>query len=334
METLIRSTTLTGYFRVARQHGLDPLVQVAEVGLDAALLAHPDHRIPVSAACRLLEISAERAACPTFGLEMAALRQKHDVGTIGLLLAHKRTLREALLTAAQYRHLLNDALGLYIETGVDLVTIREEVISGVTGQPRQATELAVGVLARICRALLGQHWKPRSVNFTHPAPADRRFHRRFFDCQVNFDSDFNGIVCTAADLDFPNPAADPELVRYAENLALPSQAAGPASLVLDVRRTVYLLLPLEQTSIEQVARHLHLSTRSLQRQLHVAGAEFSGLLADVRHELAVRYLSNARYPIGRVATLLGYSRQASFTRWFIARFGMTPSAWRRNQTAS
>ena len=36
--------------------------------------------------------------------------------------------------------------------------------------------------------------------------------------------------------------------------------------------------------------------------------------------------------IGRVAALLGYTRQASFTRWFVAHFGMTPRAWRDAQT--
>jgi AraC-like DNA-binding protein len=43
-------------------------------------------------------------------------------------------------------------------------------------------------------------------------------------------------------------------------------------------------------------------------------------------------MMNARYPIGRVALLLGYTRQASFTRWFTTQFGKTPSAWRTANT--
>ncbi|MDN0076937.1 AraC family transcriptional regulator [Crenobacter sp. SG2303] len=328
METMIQAATLTGYFQVAFKHGINSLELLRQVGIDAVLLTSPEHRLPVTAVCELLERSAAVSGCTTFGLEMAELRQKRDVGAIGLLLAHKRTLREALLAAQQYRHLLNDALGLYIENAGDTVVIREEIISDAPHRARQATELAVGVLTKIFRALLGPNWHPRSVNFTHPEPADSRMHRSFFACPVHFSSEFNGIVCNAADLDAPNPAADLALVRYAESLAAPLNAASPDSLVADVRKAVYLLLPLEQANIDKVAQHLHMSTRTLQRRLDDLDVDFSAVLAGVRHELAVRYLSNPRFSLGRIAALLGYARQASFTRWFSARFGMTPRAWR------
>jgi AraC-like DNA-binding protein len=332
MEPMIQARTLTGYSVVARRHGLNPYDLMREVGLDAGLLVNPAERMSATAACKLLEISAERSACETFALEMAELREKFDVGAIGLLLAHKRTLREALTTAVHYRHLLNDALGLYLETNNDIVTIREDVICDAPIQTRQATELAVGMMDRVCRALLGQSWKPRSVNFMHSAPGDLRFQRRFFDCPVLYESDFNGIVCGAADLDLPNTAAEPELVQYAESLVVPLDTHRPGSIVLEVRKTIYLLLPLGQASIKDVARALHLSTRTMQRRLKEVDYDFASLLVNVRHNLAVRYLVNARHPIGRIAELLGFSSQASFTRWFIAHFGMTPRAWRMAQS--
>jgi AraC-like DNA-binding protein len=135
-------------------------------------------------------------------------------------------------------------------------------------------------------------------------------------------------VCAASDLDHPNPLADPELVRYAESLAGPPNAPGGHSVVHSVRQTVYLLLPLEQVTAPYVARHLNLSVRTMQRRLDEAGVVFSKLVDDVRGELVVRYMKNPRYPMGRIAGLLGYTRQASFTRWFTGRYGMTPSAWR------
>ncbi|MBA5635929.1 AraC family transcriptional regulator [Duganella sp. LX20W] len=328
METLIRASTLTGYLEVASRHKLNALALLAEVGITAAQVGDQEQRVPLAAVCRLLELSAERSGCATFGLEMAALRQRRDVGPIGLLMSHARTLRESLLTAERYHHLLNDALAIHIETVDDTVLIREEIIAGAGVQTRQATELAVGVLSRICRVLLGEGWRPKSVNFTHAGPADASFHRRYFGCGVHFGREFNGIVCVAADLDAPNPAADQALVRYAESLAAPLNAADHESIVFEVRRAIYLLLPLNEATVDGVAVKLRLSGRSLQRHLREHGTEFIDLLSDVRHELAVRYLGNPRFPIGRIAALLGYTRQASFTRWFISRFGKPPSAWR------
>ncbi|WP_233873373.1 AraC family transcriptional regulator [Paraburkholderia adhaesiva] len=330
METMVRAGSLGGYFDVARRSGLNPVELAQQAGIDAAALANPDERISAAAACRILELTAEKASSPTFALQMAETRQKFGTGLINVLLAHKRTMREVLIAAVEYRHLLNEALAVYIEDAGETVTIREEIVVDPGVRTNQAIELAVGVLARHAGALLGDRWKPRSVHFVHQGPADLTFHRRFFGCPLEFGSDFNGLVCAAGDLDYPNPAADPELVRYAESLADSLNATGVASAALEVRKAIYLLLPVEQATVERVAAHLHLSVRTMQRQLGLANTSFTRLIEEVRSELAVRYMNNPRYPIGRVSTLLGYSQQGSFTNWFSARFGMTPRDWRNS----
>ncbi|MNG40322.1 Helix-turn-helix domain protein [compost metagenome] len=45
----------------------------------------------------------------------------------------------------------------------------------------------------------------------------------------------------------------------------------------------------------------------------------------------MRYLENPGYSLGRIADMLGYSMPSSFTRWFIAQFGMPPASWRAQQ---
>ncbi|RKT26997.1 AraC-like DNA-binding protein [Paraburkholderia sp. RAU2J] len=331
METMLRSIAMSGYFDVTRRLGLNPVELVQQAGIDPAALANPDDRVPAAACCRLLELTADKASCPTFALQMAETRQKFGTGVVNVLLAHKRTLREVLRAAAEFRHLLNEALAVYIEDAGETVTIREELAVTPGTPTRQAIELAVGILARHSSALLGNYWKPRAVHFTHRGPADLTFHRRFFGCPLEFGSDFNGLVCAAAELDYPNPAADLELVRYAESLATPLNAAAADSIEQEVRKAIYLLLPVEQATVELVARHLNLSVRTMQRQLGSADTCFSTLVEEVRRELAIRYMSNARYPIGRVAALLGYSQQGSFTNWFTSQFGMTPRDWRSGQ---
>jgi len=334
METMLGSVAMSGYIEVTKRLGLNPVALAQQVGIDAAALANPDERMPAATCCRLLELTAEKASCPTLALQMAGTRQKFGSGVVSVLLAHKRTLREVLLATAEYRHLLNEALAVYVEDAGDTVTIREELVVEPGTPTTQAIELALGVLARHSGALLGQHWKPRSVHFTHQAHADLTFHRRFFGCPLEFGSDFNGFVCAAADLDYPNPAADPELVRYAESLAAPLNASGEDSIALEVRKAIYLLLPLEQATVDHVARHLHVSVRTMQRQLTFAGTRFSDQVDEVRRELAVRYMSNPRYPVGRVAVLLGYAQQGSFTNWFVSRFDMTPRDWRASHAAA
>jgi AraC-like DNA-binding protein len=333
MSTLVRAAVLTNYFEVAAHLGLNPQPLLHRVNLSRKLLADPEQRIPLEAVITLLEESARVTGCSTFGLRIAESRQLADFGVVSLLLTHQRTLRDALLTTMEYQHLLNESLAIHIEDAGKMVILREEVVADFPTSSRQATELAIGVLFRLCAALLGAHWRPFSVSFTHAAPADLQLHRRMFRCELEFDAEFNGIVCPAAALDHPNPLADPTMARHAARFVDSLPGAGAPSLVLDVRKAIYVGLPMGRATIEQISQALGLNVRTLQRRLEESGCTFSDLINEVRRELVMRYMENSRYPLRRIAELLGYSMLSSFTRWFSAQFGVAPFVWRAKHSA-
>ena len=102
--------------------------------------------------------------------------------------------------------------------------------------------------------------------------------------------------------------------------------------MLDVRKAIYLLLPMGRASIEQVALSQGINLRTLQRRLEEEGVTFSELINEVRRDLVRRYMDNPRYSLGRIAGLLGYSVPSSFTRWFTSQFGMAPAVWRKKHS--
>ncbi|HSV77957.1 MAG TPA: AraC family transcriptional regulator [Ramlibacter sp.] len=324
----VRAATLTHYLAVCGKAGLDPQPLLRAAGISKSWLSQPDRQLPAESVVQLLEASATKSGCEVFGLMMAESRQLSNFGVVGLLISHQRTLRDVLNTIVQYRHLLNAALSLTVQGSGRTTTLREEVVTRSPVPARQATELAVGVLFQACGGLLAARWQPSAVHFTHAAPADLAVHRRIFQCKLVFDSDFNGIACPTELLDLPNPLADPAMADYAERFlgALPGAAAGAVGH--EVRRSIYLLLPLCRATLVQVAAGLGMNERSLQRRLDEEGEHFSEMVNDVRRELALRYLANPRYAMGRVASQLGYAKQGSFTRWFVAQFGVTPGRWR------
>lgn len=328
MTKLVRAAVLTNYLETAQHLGLNPYNLLAGVGLNKTMLQDPEQRIPVDAAVRLLEDSAAASGCQNFGLSMAESRQLSDFGAVSLLLTHQRTLREALQVVVQYRHLLNDSLAIYVEEAGRMVIIREEVVTESHLACRQSNELAIGVMFRLCAALLGAHWHPYSVNFTHQAPDNLQLHRRLFGCMLEFGSEFNGIVCPDADLDATNPHADPAMARYAQRYLDSLQSSNGESMLFEVRKAIYLLLPMGRATIEQIAQTLGMNVRTLQRRLKEGGSTFNELINDVRRDLVMRYLENPDYSLGRIADMLGYSMPSSFTRWFIAQFGMPPATWR------
>lgn len=326
--TQVRAAVLSHYEAVAQRLGLNPLELLRQVDLSPRVLMTPSQLIPVGAAVQLLEKSAAATGCISFGLLMAEARLLSDFGPISLLLTHQPSLRGALNIIIQYRHLLNESLAMIVEDAGTLTLVREEIITDSAGGSRQATELAVGVLLLIFRAMLGPQWHPQGAHFTHSPPPDHQTHRRVLGCPVHFDSDFNGLVCLTADLDRPNTQADAAMASYAQSFIDAIAHQGHSSVVLDVRKSIYLLLPMGRASAAQIAQGLGMNVRTLQRRLDESGASFSELINAVRSELAQRYIANTDHSLGRIAEQLGYANLSSFTRWYITQFGAPPSAAR------
>lgn len=333
MTVFVRAAALSNFAEVARQVGLNPVQTLREMGLDPRVLEDPDLRIPVTSVAELLEIAAERSGCVTFGLRMAESRQLANFGAMSLLITHQPTLRDAMSAIVSYRHLLNEALAASVEDCGDLVILREELLVEAQRPLRQSYELAIATLFRMVRSLLGPRWRPLSVNFTHAAPPDLSVHRRILGLDVQFGSEFNGVVCVSADLDRANPAADPALAQYAKQFIDTLPFADRKSTTHEVRKAIYLLLPVGGSGIGRVAQSLGINVRTLQRRLAAEGEEFSDLVNGVRRDLIVRYLENRTYSMTRIAEMLGYGQLSSFTRWFVGQFGVSPTVWRRRLDA-
>ncbi|MDX1518172.1 MAG: helix-turn-helix transcriptional regulator [Woeseiaceae bacterium] len=84
-----------------------------------------------------------------------------------------------------------------------------------------------------------------------------------------------------------------------------------------------------EANADAACRALKLSRRTLQRRLKAERTSFQKVLQEVRRELAVRYLSDARLKALEVAMLLGYSNFSSFTTAFKSWYDMPPAKYRQ-----
>jgi len=81
--------------------------------------------------------------------------------------------------------------------------------------------------------------------------------------------------------------------------------------------------------LEQMARRLHTTPRTLRRHLRQEGTRYSTLLEGARRRDALRLLGNPSLGVREVAEMLGYDDPANFTRAFRRWTGQTPSQYRR-----
>jgi AraC-like DNA-binding protein len=334
MTLLVRAASLTNYREVARAGGLDPDRMLVDAGLSPSVLSEPDLMIPVERLGQLLQASAIQSGNESFGLCMAESRLLSNLGAVGMLIRDQATLRDSLDVLMRYQVLLNGSLSLMVEESAGVVVLREEVKAGHAHQPtRQRIELAIGVMLRLMRQFLGAGWKPHRVCFEHPAPRDLSVHHRVFGRCVEFNADFNCIVCAKSDLDVRNPSADPAMARYAQQLLDASAKPQRPTMLEDVRRAILLLLPSGRCTIEQVAEHLGVASRTVQRGLADQGQVFSSMVNDIRMELATRHVVESDRPLTEVAILLGFSAPSAFSRWYHAQFGCSAKESRNARAA-
>ena len=327
MNPLVRSVSITKFLGIAPGLGIDPLPMCRDVGLDLKDLHTPDWRIPEASVTAILEASAQCAEGASLGLLIGETWRLSDFGVISLLLQHQPTLRQALGTLQHYRHLISDTVLLHLSEHGALAMVEVKLLTGRTQPGRHRVELALGATLSLCRFLLGPDWRPRSVHFAHPAPAQVQFHRRLFGAPLEFGAEFDGLVLDKSDLDRVNPASDPAMARYAQEYIELQPRRGLQSVAHEVRRTVHLLLPRGRNSIEQVSQVLKVSPRTLHRQIAQEGETFLGIVNAVRRELAPAYLESQRHSVSQIAGLLGFAETSAFSRWFSQQFGVAPSRW-------
>ncbi|MCY1372457.1 putative HTH-type transcriptional regulator [compost metagenome] len=81
--------------------------------------------------------------------------------------------------------------------------------------------------------------------------------------------------------------------------------------------------------VEEVARHLCMSKRTLQRRLQELEMEFGELVEEIRQATAMDMVSHSPLSLTEIAQRLGYAEPSSFTRAFRRWSGLTPREFRR-----
>ncbi len=330
--SVVRSASLMGYLDLAQSLGLDAHAMMRRVGLPPRCLDDPETPIASDAVRELLELSAQATGAEDFALRLAARRQFSNLGPISLVLKEEPTVRQALDTLCRYLRLLNASLLTRIDETADTVTIREELLGSHAASKRQSMELAVGVMYRILRELAGPNWKPLRVCFAHRPPRDPAGHRAFFGPCVDFNCDFNGIVCAAADLQARPPQSGEGMARFARQYLDQALSRQQRSASDTVWQLIAVLLPGGRCTAQQVAQHMGVDRRTIHRHLAAEGTTFSMLLDEVRSELVRRQIQDSDLPLAEVAGLLGFSAPSAFGHWFRSLFGCSATQWRNNRT--
>jgi AraC-like DNA-binding protein len=84
-----------------------------------------------------------------------------------------------------------------------------------------------------------------------------------------------------------------------------------------------------EVSMDTIAGKMALSRQTLLRKLKAEGTTFEKLLDELRHKMALHYLSGKKTSVNETAYLVGFSESAAFSRAFKRWTGSSPRAVKR-----
>lgn len=333
MEILIQlSAGISAFAELVLSLGADPGQLARSAGVPREALSNPDLYIDCAPVLRLITEAAEVTGCEDFGLRLAFANDMSNWGALGLLARQQATVRDAIDATSRFLGLRNQAVRLNLVERGGLAEIRVTVmLRGSDLGMRQAAEACVGAAFRHVAGLTHRHWSPEGVSFRHAAPLSLEPYRKAFGVPVHFEQDYDAILLRRADLNNSLPGADPTLAGQVERYLVERMRDVPRTLASRLTELAVLRLPESGACLQAMARSLGLSVRTLQRRLAEEGSSYAIVVDEARRRLAQSFVETSDRPLAEVADLLGYSSQSAFTRWYVARHGVTPAVRRRQK---
>jgi len=311
--------------------GVDKHALLRSVGLERSRPVDPSLMIEDADYYAFLERAA--TADPdgtTLPLRAGAAMRCDDYGAFGLAWKSATTLRGSYDRAERYALVLTSVSTYEVEpTDAGAFMHLHRAGERHLGL-RLSNEATIASIAAISREVSSAPFQPTAVHFKHGAPTSTADHEAYFGCPVHFGSDRDALLVSAETLRTPNKLGDPSISQFFETHleAEVAKFGTKASLDRRVRDRISTTLSEGVPVLSDVARHLGMSGRTLQRRLADQGVSYQTLVDETRRQLATRLLRQTDFSLIEVAFMTGFSGQSAFTRAFKRWAGQTPRSFR------
>jgi AraC-like DNA-binding protein len=332
---------MTNHFRVPsllprklEELALSPNGVLRQAGLSAGLFNQEKILVSTDEYFALYRGIAGATDDPGFGLKLGTEDRVERYDPIRIAALSAPSFRDALQRIARYKQLTCPEEIRVVERGNEC-TVQFVWLLAHEKEPALLLDMCFAWIVAIARRGVGRALSPKRVEFQR-TPAHREMYEAHFRCPVKFKARQNALLFSKADMELPFVAYNAELLAViAPHLeAELAEQLGHKSFSEQAKAILKRLVAGQRPGIQDLARELHLSTRTLQRRLTEEGITFQRLLEEARGELARHYLLHSFLELNQIAYLLGYEDVNSFFRAFHQWEGTSPGQWRELQRNS
>jgi AraC-like DNA-binding protein len=302
---------------------------LAGTSLNAESLEDPLGRLSADMMNELLQRARELTSEPGLGYYLGLQKRASVYGYLGFAVTSASSLGEALALALRFAPMFSTALSLElrVEGSVASLHVHEQTDFG-PARDIVLISLIVGLHA-IGSTLTGRRDGDVIAELAIPEP-DYPANMSPLLPKLRFGQPAHRLVFDAARLDLPVVTADRTALSLAQTLCERAlEELGFDTELVDRVRRLVAGEGAGFRSLEEMAKLLHMSPRTLKRRLAAGGVSFSALVDQERREQALVLLRQPRLSIDDVAERLDYSTASTFVRAFHRWMGTTPAAYRR-----
>ncbi len=315
----------------ARRHGYDYSSLLQQLGISPELLDEPRARIAPEQFTQLIQALWLALDDEYLGFGQAPSRP----GSFAMMchaVIHCRNLDKALHRGLLFYSLFPGAPRLTLSREDEWVRLSLDD-SQLWDPDHFLSESLLVIWHRFGSWLIGQRIRLEQATFSYPRPEHGAEYDLLFSCPLEFSRPQSSLLFHSRYLAMPLLQDERTLKHFLERSPadLLSRPDDGDSLSSRLRR----LLSRDSShwpDLEAVAAHLHISPQTLRRHLREEGSSFQELKDQLRRDIAIYHLSRADLSLQQIAEQLGFSEPSAFHRAFKKWTGLTPGAYRAQES--
>ncbi len=313
-----------------KEFGIDSDAVLKPFGLSIAFFQNPDNTIEFSTFGDLIQSCVSQTQCPHFGLLLGMSSKISGLGSTGILASAAPTVGDALNTLIMNFDLHNRAAQPFLNTTEKTTTFGFKIFDSDIVGAAHVFEGAIAMACNVMRGLCGPGWTAQEVTFCHATPANIEFYQQFFKSPLRFNAEINALNFPSSTLLAEADSADGILFRHMLKYICRQRSNAEIGSHARILRIIDSLIRSQNCTLGNLAQHLSMHPRTLNRHFKSLGTSYREVSNAVRHAIACQLLNESSMSIDSIAAALGYSAVSAFNRAFSSYEGVPPVAWRKN----
>ncbi len=322
-----RFTVDQGWRIILKDIGLDPREALKRAGLPGDILTRKGASLSTEEYFRFWSALEQTIENPCFPLRIITSMSSEAFDPVLFAAFCSPNMNVALKRISQFKPLLGP-IRLVVSQKPSRTEAKVEFEESALEIPAALAAAELAFFVQFVRMATREHIVPLEI----ASPANLQNHREYTEYFGVLPKKAKQIcvVFSAQDASRPFVTENDQMWEFFEpglNKRL-SELEANASFADRVRSALLELLPSGHSSINDVARMLAVSKRTLQRRLHGEKTSYLAILNDVRKDLAMHYLRNSSLSSTQISYLVGFEDPNSFFRAFHTWSDQTPDSMR------